>query len=117
MSLCLLFTHLLLVTTAACAAFSQYVCSGNIPIIVNRSFELTTRRLERHSYSFAHSKQLVRADGINAVRRILSVNHTLSSVGRALLRKLGIKYFSMYEIDKYGIADCVTRAIKAVNPK
>ncbi|XP_067943640.1 arginase, hepatic-like [Watersipora subatra] len=35
---------------------------------------------------------------------------------QALLKKLGIKYFSMYEIDKYGIAACVANAIKHVNP-
>ena len=36
---------------------------------------------------------------------------------RMLLKKLGIHYFCMYEIDKYGISKCVTKALEAVNPK
>lgn len=33
-----------------------------------------------------------------------------------LVKKLGIAAYSMYEIDKYGIAECVRRALHAVNP-
>jgi len=33
-----------------------------------------------------------------------------------LLKKLGIHYFCMYEIDKYGISACVSKALQAVNP-
>lgn len=33
------------------------------------------------------------------------------------MKKLGIRYFSMYEIDKYGIAKCVSKALEYVNPK
>ena len=36
---------------------------------------------------------------------------------RHLLRKLGISYFSMYEIDKFGMSECITRALKKVNPQ
>eukprot|EP01095_Lingulamoeba_sp_RSL-Kostka_P002864 TRINITY_DN13788_c0_g1_i1.p1 TRINITY_DN13788_c0_g1~~TRINITY_DN13788_c0_g1_i1.p1 ORF type:complete len:378 (+),score=129.24 TRINITY_DN13788_c0_g1_i1:189-1322(+) len=36
---------------------------------------------------------------------------------KAMLRKLGVRAFSMYEIDKYGIGEVVNMAIKCVDPQ
>lgn len=51
---------------------------------------------------------------ILSIRNIHSISIFLH---RKIIEMLGIKAFSMQEVDKFGIKEVVERALKAVDPK